>query len=86
LFFPNEESCSSLIGLEGARASELGCGVRVEVGRGVAKIFLVIAGVLRPGVALFGPGLGELVDFFWKKPRMDFWFLPDCDPEGGCFF
>lgn len=31
-------------------------------------------------------GLGDSVDFFWKNPRMDFWFLADCELEGGCFF
>jgi hypothetical protein len=43
-------------------------------------VFLTVAGVE-------GVGLGELVDFFWKNPRMDFWFLPDCEADGGgCFF
>jgi hypothetical protein len=41
-------------------------------------VFLTVAGV-------DGAGLGELLDFFWKKPRIDFWLL-DCEPDGGCFF
>lgn len=47
-------------------------------------VFLV--GVASAGVASDGAGLGELVDFFWKKPRMDFWFFADCELEAGCFF
>ena len=43
-------------------------------------------GVLLTGVASDGAGLGELVDFFWKKPKMDFWPFADCDAEAGCFF
>jgi hypothetical protein len=31
-------------------------------------------------------GVGELVDFFWKKPKIDFWFLVDWEPDAGCFF
>ena len=48
--------------------------VSVEVG-----VFLMVVGS-------DGEGLGELVDFFWKKPKMDFWFFPDCEAEAGCFF
>jgi hypothetical protein len=47
---------------------------KVETG-----VFLIVVGV-------DGAGLGELVDFFWKKPRIDFWFFPDCEPDGGCDF
>jgi hypothetical protein len=43
-------------------------------------------GVFSTGVASDGAGLGELVDFFWKKPRIDFWFFADCDADAGCFF
>jgi hypothetical protein len=43
-------------------------------------------GVFLTGVGFAGAGLGELVDFFWKKPRMDFWFFADCEADGGCFF
>jgi hypothetical protein len=43
-------------------------------------------GVFLTVVGVDGAGLGELVDFFWKKPRMDFWFFADCEAEGGCFF
>ncbi len=27
------------------------------------------------------PDLGASTDFFWKKPKMDFWSLLDCEPE-----
>lgn len=27
------------------------------------------------------PNLGASTDFFWKKPKMDFWSLLDCEPE-----
>ena len=55
---------------------------------GLVKAFLTIVevGVFWTGVASDGAGLGELVDFFWKKPRIDFWFFADCDAEAGCFF
>ena len=43
-------------------------------------------GVFWVGVASDGAGLGELVDFFWKKPRIDLWPFADCDAEAGCFF
>jgi hypothetical protein len=85
LFLPLVESSSCFIGLEGMGASLLGMGVMD--GGGLEKavfesfetgVFLTVAGV-------DGAGLGELLDFFWKKPRMDFWLL-DCEPDGGCFF
>jgi hypothetical protein len=86
LFLPPVSSESCRIGLEGIGASLLGMGVmdagalvnavldNVETG-----VFLTVAGVE-------GAGLGELVDFFWKNPRIDFWFFPDWEPDGGCFF
>jgi hypothetical protein len=46
----------------------------------------VETGVFLTVVGVDGAGLGEAVDFFWKKPRMDFWFFADCEPGGGCFF
>lgn len=46
----------------------------------------VEVGVFLTGVASEGEGLGELVDFFWKKPKMDFWFFADWGTEAGCFF
>jgi hypothetical protein len=61
-----------LIGLDGTGASLLGTGVMAA--RGLLKVgfdweetsaFLTEVGSDRPG-------LGELVAFFWKKPRIDF--------------
>lgn len=51
---------------------------------GLLNIFLdsVEVGVFFTGVGADGTGLGELVDTFWKNPKMDFC----CDPDGGCFF
>lgn len=43
-------------------------------------------GVFWTGVTSDGAGLGEFVDFFWKKPRIDFWPFPDWETEEGCFF
>lgn len=86
LFLPLGESSSCLIGLEGTGASLLGMGV-VDAG-GLANavfesdesgVFFAVAGV-------GGAGLGELLDFFWKKPKMDFCWEPDCEAGGGCFF
>jgi hypothetical protein len=88
LFLSNEESGSSLMGLDGSGASLLGCGVSAEVSPGRVNDLLerTEIGVFFAGVAVDEPGLGVLVGLFWKKPRMDFWFLVDCEPEGGCFF
>jgi hypothetical protein len=80
-------------GLEGIGASLLGMGVMDAGGRVKAVldsvdtgVFLIIVGVFLAVVGVDGAGLGELVDFFWKKPKMDFCPLPDCEPVGGCFF
>jgi hypothetical protein len=51
-----------------------------------ARVASVDVGICWTGVASDGAGLGELVDFFWKKPRIDFWVFADCDAEAGCFF
>jgi hypothetical protein len=55
---------------------------------GLVKVRLasVDVGVCLTVVRSDGAGLGEFVDFFWKKPRIDFWFFADCDAEAGCFF
>jgi hypothetical protein len=55
---------------------------------GLVKVRLasVDVGVLDAGGGSDGAGLGELVDFFWKNPRMDFWVLADCEADAGCFF
>lgn len=76
------------MGLDGSGASLLGCGVSADVSPGRVNDLLesVDIGVFFAGVAVDGPGLGELVGFFWKNPRMDFWFFVDCEPEGGCLF
>jgi hypothetical protein len=81
------------MGLEGIGASLLGMGVMEAGGRVKAVldrvetgVFFIIVGMFLAVVGVDGAGLGELVDFFWKKPRMDFWPLPDCEPVGGCFF
>ena len=79
-------SSSCRMGLEGSIASLLGTGVRDGGGRVKDFFEKVDVGVCFAGVGCDGAGLGELVDFFWKKPRMDFWFFADCDPEVGCFF
>jgi hypothetical protein len=88
LFLSNEESGSSLMGLDGSGASLLGCGVSADVSPGRVNDFLesVDIGVFFAGVSMDDPGVGEFVGRFWKKPRIDFWFLVDCEPEGGCFF
>ena len=54
----------------------------------LVKAFLAIVevGVFWTGVTSDGAGLGELVVFFWKKPRIDRWPFADCDAEAGCFF
>lgn len=49
-------------------------------------VCLTVPGVVLTVAGVDGAGLGELVDFFWKKPKMDFWPLPDCEAEGGCCF
>ena len=51
-----------------------------------ARLTSVDVGVCLTDVGSDGAGLGEFVDFFWKKPRIDFWFFADCDAEAGCFF
>jgi hypothetical protein len=60
-----------LIGLEGKAGSLLGWGLRALV-----KVFFEndVWGVVFAVVAVAGDGagLGEFVDFFWKKPKMDF--------------
>ena len=88
LFLPatGVSSSSCRIGLDGSIASLLGTGVRD--GGGLEKDFFdnVDVGVCFAGVGCDGAGLGELVDFFWKKPRMDFWFFADCEPDVGRFF
>ena len=55
---------------------------------GLEKALLanVDVGVFCVGVVLDGAGLGELADFFWKKPKMDFWFFADCEADAGCVF
>jgi hypothetical protein len=79
-------SCSCVIGLDGTGASLLGMGV-MEAGGLVNAVFdSVETGVFLTVAGVDGAGLGELVDFFWKKPRIDFWFFPDCEPDGGCCF
>jgi hypothetical protein len=75
-----------LIGLEKSGASLLGTGVMSAGGLFNALFASLDVGVLLTGVASDGAGLGELVDFFWKKPKMDFWPFADCDAEAGCFF
>jgi hypothetical protein len=84
LFLPTVRSSSCRIGLEGTGASLLGIGV-MDAGGLVKAVFdSVGAGVFLTVVGVAGAGLGELVDFFWKKPKIDFWFFPDCEPDGGC--
>jgi hypothetical protein len=72
-----------LIGLEGKAGSLLGWGLRALV-----TVFFEneVCGAVFDVVAGDGAGLGEFVDFFWKKPKMDFWLLEDCEAEAGCFF
>jgi hypothetical protein len=93
LFLPCVDSDPWRMGLEGIGASLLGMGVMEAGGRVKAVldrvetgVFFIIVGMFLAVVGVDGAGLGELVDFFWKKPRMDFWPLPDCEPVGGCFF
>lgn len=93
MFLPSVDSDPWRIGLEGTGASLLGMGV-IDAGGRVKPVldsvetgvFLIGIGVFLAVVGVEGAGLGELVDFFWKKPKMDFWPLPDCEAEGGCFF
>jgi hypothetical protein len=87
LFLPIVEGDSCLIGLEGIGASLLGTGV-MDAGDLVKADFdSVDTGVFLTVAGVDGAGLGELVDFFWKKPRIDFWLFPDCEADGGgCFF
>lgn len=77
LFFPSAESCSCLIGLDGTGASLLGTGVTDTGGRVKAVLDRMEIGVFLTVFGVDDAGLGELVDFFWKNPRMDFWFLAD---------
>lgn len=77
-----ESSC--FIGLEGIGASLLGMGV-TDAGRLERAVESFETGVFLTVAGVDGAGLGELLDFFWKNPRMDFWLL-DCEPDGGCFF
>lgn len=86
LFLPTVDSRSCFIGLEKSGASLLGTGVMAAAALVKALFVSEEAGVLLAGVGSDGEGVGELVDFFWKKPRMDFWFLADCETEAGCFF
>lgn len=75
LFLPAATGVSSStcrIGLEGSGASLLATGVRAGGGRENDFFDDVGVGVCFAGVGWDGAGLGELVDFFWKKPRMDF--------------
>jgi hypothetical protein len=74
------------MGLEGPGASLLGTGVMDIRGLVKAVFDSVDTGVFFDDVAIIGPGLGELLDFFWKKPRIDFWFFADCELDGGCCF
>jgi hypothetical protein len=64
------------MGLDGSGASLLGCGVSVDTGRGAVKAFFARLEVgvceLLATVESEAAGLGEIVDFFWKKPKMDF--------------
>jgi Na+/H+ antiporter NhaD/arsenite permease-like protein len=84
LFLPTVDSDPSRIGLEGIGASLLGTGVMDTGGRVKAVlervetgVFLIAIGVFLAVVGVDGAGLGESDDFFWKKPRIDFWPLPD---------
>jgi hypothetical protein len=72
LFLPTVRSSSCRIGLEGAGASLLGIGVMDAGGRVKAVFDNVETGVFLAVVGVDGAGLGELVDFFWKKPKIDF--------------
>jgi hypothetical protein len=87
LFLPMVEGDSCRIGLEGTGASLLGTGVMDAGGLLKADFESVGTGVCLTVAGVDGAGLGELVDFFWKKPKIDFWLFPDCDADGGgCFF
>jgi hypothetical protein len=81
------EGDSCRIGLESTGASLLGTGVMDAGGLLKADFESVGTGVCLTVAGVDGAGLGELVDFFWKKPKIDFWLFPDCDADGGgCFF
>lgn len=70
------------MGLEGWAGSLLGWGV--SDGTCVADSAFERVGV---GVSFVSRvGVGELVALFWKKPRMDFWFLADWEADAGGFF
>jgi hypothetical protein len=87
LFLPIVDGDSCRIGLEGIGASLLGTGVMEAGGLVKADFDSVEMGVFLTVVGVDGAGLGEFVDFFWKKPRIDFWFFDDCELNGGaCFF
>jgi hypothetical protein len=72
LFLPSVSSESCLIGLEGTGASLLGMGVMDAGGLVNAVLDNVEMGVFLTVAGVEGAGLGELVDFFWKNPRIDF--------------
>lgn len=77
LFLPTVTTSSCRIGLDGTGASLLGMGV-MDAGGWVKEVFdSVDTGVFFTVVGVDGAGLGEFVDIFWKKPRIDFWFFPD---------
>lgn len=61
-----------MIGLEGMGASLLGIGVTDAGGLENAVFESAETGVFLTVAIVDGAGLGELLDFFWKKPRMDF--------------
>jgi hypothetical protein len=64
------DSCR--IGLEGMGASLLGMGVMDAGGLVKAVLDSVETDVCLIVAGVEGAGLGELVVFFWKNPRMDF--------------
>lgn len=64
-----------------SNASLLGAGVKLWLDPLTVPLGKV---VLRGALAwdrTVAPNLGASTDFFWKKPKMDFWSLLDCEPE-----
>jgi hypothetical protein len=80
-------SFSLKTGLDDSGGSLLGAGVNAAAAARRTDRFFELDNVVfffagvESGGEETGAGLEPVSVFFWKKPRMDFWFLADCEPE-----